>query len=99
MLQDYHRETMALVPRSQDWEAFLETDRLFFASEGGDVSVGGWLPDLYRKAGLDLESIAALCGKAAVRTRRSPASRAPLARSREAAHVDPRTKAQAPRAT
>ncbi len=55
-IQDYHRETMALVPRSPDWEAFLEADRLFFASEGGDVSVGGWLPDLCRKSGLELES-------------------------------------------
>jgi SAM-dependent methyltransferase len=56
-IQDYHRETMALVPRPRDWEAFLEADRLFFASEGGDVSVGSWLPDLYRKAGLEIESL------------------------------------------
>jgi SAM-dependent methyltransferase len=56
-VQDYHRETMALVPRSPDWEAFLEADRLFFASEGGDVSVGGWLPALYLNAGLELESM------------------------------------------
>lgn len=55
-IQDYHRETMALVPRSPEWEAFLEADRLFFASEGGDVSVGGWLPDLFREAGLELDS-------------------------------------------
>ncbi len=55
-VQDYHRETMALVPRSPDWETFLEADRLFFASEGGDVSVGGWLPERFRRAGLALES-------------------------------------------
>ena len=57
VVQDYHRETMALVPRARDWEAFLEADRLFFASEGGDVSVGGQLPQLFRGAGLQLEGV------------------------------------------
>jgi SAM-dependent methyltransferase len=51
-LQDYHRETFALVPRPPEWADFLAADRAFFATEGGDVSVGGRLPDLYRRAGL-----------------------------------------------
>jgi SAM-dependent methyltransferase len=51
-LQDYHRETFALVPRPPEWANFLAADRAFFASQGGDVSVGGQLPDLYRRAGL-----------------------------------------------
>jgi SAM-dependent methyltransferase len=51
-LQDYHRETLALVPRPAEWYDFLAADRAFFASTGGDVSIGGRLPDLYRQAGL-----------------------------------------------
>jgi SAM-dependent methyltransferase len=51
-LQDYHRETLALVPRPAEWFEMLAADRAFFASQGGDVSVGGRLPDLYRRAAL-----------------------------------------------
>jgi SAM-dependent methyltransferase len=51
-LQDYHRETFALVPRPAEWPNFAAADRAFFASQGGDVSVGGRLPSLYRRAGL-----------------------------------------------
>ena len=52
-LQDYHRETLALVPRPDDWFEFLAADRAFFASEGGDVSIGGRLSLLYRRVGLE----------------------------------------------
>lgn len=51
-LQDYHRETFALAPRPAEWTNFMAADRAFFASQGGDVSIGGRLPDLYRRAGL-----------------------------------------------
>lgn len=51
-LEEYHRETWALVPRPPEWEEFLAVDRAFFASQGGDVSVGGRLPGLYRRADL-----------------------------------------------
>lgn len=56
-LQDYHRETFALVPRPIEWPHFIAADRAFFASQGGDVSLGGRLPDLYRDAGLDVVDI------------------------------------------
>jgi SAM-dependent methyltransferase len=53
-IEDYHRETWALVPRPAEWSDFLAADRAFFASEGGDVSVGGRLPALFRRAGLEV---------------------------------------------
>lgn len=56
-IQDYHRETFDMVPRPAAWAAFLAADRAFFASQGGDVSIGSKLPTLYRRAGLAIESI------------------------------------------
>lgn len=56
-IEDYHRETFALVPRPPEWANFLAADRAFFASQGGDVSVGGRLPELYGKAGLRVVEI------------------------------------------
>jgi SAM-dependent methyltransferase len=53
-LQDYHRETWTLVPRPPEWEDFLAADRAFFATQGGDASIGGRLPELYLRAGLEL---------------------------------------------
>jgi len=53
-IEDYHRETFALVPRPPEWADFLAAERAFFASQGGDVSVGGRLPELYRRAGLEV---------------------------------------------
>lgn len=52
-LQDYHRDTMALEPRPKNWDAFMAADRRFFATQGGDASVGRKLPGLYKKAGLE----------------------------------------------
>jgi SAM-dependent methyltransferase len=56
-IQDYHRDTLMLVPRPADWAEFMLADRAFFASAGGNVSVGPLLPDLYRRAGLRLSDI------------------------------------------
>ena len=54
-LQDYHRETLALIPRPEHWLDFMAADRLFFASQGGDASIGARLPELYHKVGLQLQ--------------------------------------------
>jgi SAM-dependent methyltransferase len=53
-LEDYCRDTFSLVPRPAAWEDFMAADRAFFASQGGDASVGARLPELYRKAGLEV---------------------------------------------
>jgi SAM-dependent methyltransferase len=56
-IQDYHRDTFALIPRPPEWFDFILADRAFFASQGGDVSIGSRLPDLYCKAGLTLTDV------------------------------------------
>ena len=56
-IQDYHRETTALAPRPPEWDRFLSADLAFFASQGGDASIGGRLPAMYRKAGLEVRDI------------------------------------------
>jgi SAM-dependent methyltransferase len=53
-IEDYHRETLAFVPRPREWSDFLAADRAFFASQGGDASIGSRLPDLYARAGLEV---------------------------------------------
>jgi SAM-dependent methyltransferase len=56
-IQDYHRDTFALIPRPAEWFDFVLADRAFFASQGGDVSIGSRLPDLYCDVGLTLADI------------------------------------------
>ncbi len=56
-VQDYHRETFALIPRPPEWRRFFEADLAFFASEGGDASIGSLLPGLFRRARLALDPI------------------------------------------
>jgi SAM-dependent methyltransferase len=56
-LQEYHRETFVLVPRPDAWETFLAAERHVYAASGGDVSIGGRLPQLFGGAGLRLVDI------------------------------------------
>jgi SAM-dependent methyltransferase len=56
-IQDYHRETFAMAPRPPEWSRFLAADFAFFASQGGDASIGGRLPQMFRKAGLNVDHI------------------------------------------
>ncbi len=51
-IQDYHRESMRLYPAPKDWGALMAADKAFFETQGGDASIGGKLPELYKKAGL-----------------------------------------------
>jgi SAM-dependent methyltransferase len=56
-IQDYHRETLAMVPRPEEWTRFVLADLAFFASQGGHASIGGYLPEMYRRAGLTVEDV------------------------------------------
>jgi SAM-dependent methyltransferase len=56
-VQDYHRDTFMVVPRPADWDAFIAADRAFFASQGGNVSIGVRLPGMMEAAGLRVTSI------------------------------------------
>ena len=53
-LEDYHRDSFALIPRPPEWLDFIAADRAFFASQGSDANIGARLPELYRKAGLEI---------------------------------------------
>jgi SAM-dependent methyltransferase len=57
VVQDYLRDTLSMSPRPAEWDAFIQADRAFFASQGGDASVGAKLPLLVGRAGLVLESV------------------------------------------
>jgi SAM-dependent methyltransferase len=56
-IEDYHRDSFALIPRPAEWLDFIAADRAFFASQGGDVNIGGRLPDLYRRVGLSVVEV------------------------------------------
>jgi len=56
-IQDYHRETFAMAPKPPEWSRLMAADMAFFASQGGDASVGSRLPQLYRRAGLSVTDI------------------------------------------
>jgi len=53
-VQDYYRKTLSMIPEPPEWRHFVESDDAFFASQGGNASVGDQLPVLFRKAGLEL---------------------------------------------
>jgi SAM-dependent methyltransferase len=56
-VQDYHRDTFMVVPKPTDWDDFITADRAFFASQGGNVSIGVRLPGMMQSAGLQVTSI------------------------------------------
>src|SRR5207253_927237 len=56
-IQDYYRDTLALIPLPPEWPAFLAADHAFFATEGGDANIGARLPALFPAAGLDVTHV------------------------------------------
>jgi SAM-dependent methyltransferase len=56
-IEDYRRETFAMIPAPPEWPLLIDADRAFFASQGGDASIAGRLPGLFEKAGLDVVDV------------------------------------------
>ncbi|HEY8207080.1 MAG TPA: methyltransferase domain-containing protein [Myxococcaceae bacterium] len=56
-LQDYHRETLAMIPPPRDWKDFVTADRALFATQGGNASIGDQLPGMFRRAGLKVTGL------------------------------------------
>ena len=56
-VQDYFRDTFCLIPRPDDWNDLLAADYRFFASQGGDASIGARLPAVFGSEGLDVIDI------------------------------------------
>ena len=56
-LEEYHRETLVLVPRPSEWTNFLAAERALYATSGLDISLGSRLPRLFRSHGLDVVEI------------------------------------------
>lgn len=52
-IQDYFRDTFALVPLPDGWDALVAADHAFFALEGGDANAGAHMPQLFREAGIE----------------------------------------------
>lgn len=56
-IEDYYRDPFGMIPLPPEWPDFIAADKAFFATEGGDANIGGRLPEMYEKAGLDLVEI------------------------------------------
>lgn len=53
-IQDYYRDTLALLPLPEYWQDFLAADHAFFSSEGGNANIGGILPHFFQQVNLKL---------------------------------------------
>jgi SAM-dependent methyltransferase len=56
-IQDYYRDTLALVPTPPEWPAFLAADHAFFETQGGDASIASRLPPMFAAAGLEVTDL------------------------------------------
>jgi SAM-dependent methyltransferase len=56
-IEDYRRETFAMIPAPPEWPLLMAADRAFFASQGGEASIAGVLPGIFEKAGLDVVDV------------------------------------------
>lgn len=56
-IEDYYRDTLALIPLPKEWPDFMAADHAFFASQKGDANIGARLPALFKKVGLQVIEI------------------------------------------
>lgn len=56
-IQDYHRSTFRIVPPLPHWSDFVAADDAFFATQGGNASIGDDLLSILGPAGLDFDAV------------------------------------------
>lgn len=56
-VEDYHRDSLALFPRTESWEWMIKAERLWYGMQGGDLNVAAKLPDLFVRNGLELVEV------------------------------------------
>lgn len=56
-IQDYHRDSLALYPKFETWDTMLRAERTWYGTHGGDLNVGARMPDLMRRAGLEIVDV------------------------------------------
>ncbi len=56
-IEDYHRTGVGLYPKPRHWDDVMRADTAWFASQGGDISVAGRLPALFKRAGFELVEV------------------------------------------
>ena len=56
-VEDYSRETLRMVPQPPEWNAFIQADLAFLASQGGDGNIGAKLPPLLENVGLKVVEV------------------------------------------
>lgn len=56
-IEDYYRDSLAMFPRTESWEWMVKAERLWYGMHGGDLNVAAKLPDMFRRAGLQLVEV------------------------------------------
>lgn len=56
-IEDYHRDSLALYPKFESWDTLLRAERTWYGQHGGDLNIAARLPDLMRRAGLEVVEV------------------------------------------
>jgi len=60
-IQDYHRDSLAIYPKFETFDIMLRAERTWYGTHGGDLNIGPKLPDLMRRAGLEIVEVTPHC--------------------------------------